>query len=93
MEEDDDDLYDPADSFPPQQQEQQNNYNQTTEQANGGDSYDFEEEEDDDVSYNLFRQKCRVKQDSFVSRMISILLPKLLQTRRHLCESSCPGMP
>lgn len=46
MEEDDDDLYDPADSFPPQQEH--DNYNQTTEDTKPGDSYEFEEEEEDD---------------------------------------------
>lgn len=53
MDEDDDDLYDPADSFPPPQE--QNNYNQTTEDANGADSYEFEEEEDDD-DFNIITE-------------------------------------
>lgn len=46
MEEDDDDLYDPADSFPHQQEH--NNYNQTSEDTKPTDSYEFEEEEEDD---------------------------------------------
>lgn len=51
MEEDDDDLYDPADSFLPQQGH--NNYNQTTEDTKaGGESYDYEEDEEDDVYCN-----------------------------------------
>lgn len=49
MEEDDDDLYDPADSFPPQQE---HNYNQTTEDTKPGDSYELEEEEEDDDDVN-----------------------------------------
>ncbi|GAM34740.1 cleavage and polyadenylylation specificity factor [Talaromyces pinophilus] len=55
MEEDDDDLYDPADSFPPQQEH--NNYNQTTEDTKPGDSYEFEEEEeDDDDDFNIITE-------------------------------------
>ena len=59
MEEDDDDLYDPADSFPPQQE--QNNYNQPTEDAKPGDSYEIEEEEEDDDVNSISTRRLRAK--------------------------------
>lgn len=46
MDDDDDDLYDPADSFQPLQDH--NNYSQNAEVTKPGDSYNLEEEEDDE---------------------------------------------